>query len=108
MARLRDEYEKFTNCGAAILAIGPNSPAAFEQYWTNEKIPFTGLPDADHKIARTYKQEVNLFKLGRMPLNCVVDLKGYIRYAHYGASMQDIPSNKELLDVIDELNTASK
>jgi peroxiredoxin Q/BCP len=54
-----------------------------------------------------YKQEVNLFKWGRMPLNCIVDQKGYIRFAHYGASMQDIPSNKELLDVIDELNAAS-
>lgn len=108
MARLRDEYQKFINRGAEILAVGPNSLSAFEQYWTNEKIPFIGLPDADHRVARMYKQEVNLFKLGRMPLNCVVDTKGYIRFAHYGASMQDIPSNAELLHVIDELNTASK
>jgi peroxiredoxin len=108
LARLRDEYEKFTSRNIAILAVGPNSPSAFEQYWTNEKIPFIGLPDADHRVARMYKQEVNLFKLGRMPLNCVVDTKGYIRFAHYGASMQDIPSNAELLHVIDELNTASK
>jgi len=80
---------------------------AFEQYWANERIPFTGLPDPEHKVAKMYKQEVNLFKLGRMPLNCVVDQKGYIRFAHYGASMQDIPSNAELLHVIDELNAAS-
>jgi peroxiredoxin Q/BCP len=55
-----------------------------------------------------YKQEVNLFKLGRMPLNCVIDPKGYIRFVHYGNSMSDIPSNEELLNVIDELNAASK
>jgi len=108
LARLRDEHEKFTSRGVEILAIGPNTPTVFEQYWTKEKIPFIGLPDADHAIARIYKQEVNLFKLGRMPLSCVVDTKGYIRFAHYGASMQDIPSNKELLNVIDELNAASK
>jgi peroxiredoxin len=108
LARLRDGYEKFTSRNAEILAIGPNSPAAFEQYWTSERIPFVGLPDADHQVARMYKQEVNLFKLGRMPLNCVVDRKGYIRYAHYGASMQDIPSNEELLHVIDQLNASSK
>jgi len=108
LARLRNEYEKFTSRGVEILAVGPNSPSAFEQYWTNERIPFIGLPDADHKIARMYKQEVNLFKLGRMPLNCIVDRKGYIRFAHYGASMQDIPSNEELLHVIDELNVSSK
>lgn len=87
--------------------MGPNPLATFEQYWRNEKIPFIGLPDADHSVALLYRQEVNLFKLGRMPLSCVVDAKGYIRYAHYGAAMSDIPSNQELLDVIDELNRSS-
>lgn len=90
-----------------ILAVGPNPLATFEQYWRNERIPFIGLPDADHVVALLYRQEVNLFKLGRMPLSCVVDAKGYIRYAHYGNSMQDIPSNQELVQVIDELNKSS-
>ena len=87
--------------------MGPNSPTAFEQYWADENIPFTGLPDPEHRVARLYRQEVNLFKLGRMPLNCVVDKKGYIRFAHYGASMRDIPSNDELFQVIDVLNKTS-
>ena len=90
-----------------MLAIGPNSPVAFEQFWENEKIPFIGLPDPDHSVARLYRQEVNLFKLGRMPLSCVVDIKGYVRYAHYGASMSDIPSNADLFQVIDQLNNPS-
>jgi len=108
LARLRNEYEKFTSRGVEILAIGPNPRETFAQYWANEKISFIGLPDEDHRVARIYKQEVNLFKLGRMPLSCIVDRKGYIRFAHYGASMQDIPSNNELLHVIDELNAASR
>ena len=107
MARLRDDYQKFTERGAIILAIGPNDRATFRRYWENENIPFIGLPDPQHKVARLYKQEVNLFKWGRMPLNCVVDGKGYIRYAHYGDSMSDIPANEILLDVIDKLNAAS-
>jgi peroxiredoxin Q/BCP len=71
------------------------------------KDSFIGLPDPSHSVARIYRQEVNLFKLGRMPLNCVVDAEGSIRFAHYGQSMSDIPSNEELLQVIDELNAAS-
>ena len=54
-----------------------------------------------------YKQQVNLFKLGRMPLNTIVDRKGRIRYIHYGNSMSDIPDNETLLDVIEELNASS-
>jgi peroxiredoxin len=104
---LRDDYKKFLDRGVEILAVGPNSQVMFEEYWQKENIPFIGLADADHRVARMYKQEVKLFKLGRMPLSCVVDQKGYIRFAHYGASMQDIPSNAELLRVIDELNASS-
>ncbi len=90
-----------------ILAIGPDDENAFRTYWADKKIPFSGLPDPGHVVARRYKQEVNLFKLGRMPLVCVVDAKGLIRYVHYGRSMSDIPENKVLLDVIDELNASS-
>jgi len=42
-----------------------------------------------------------------MPLNCIIDAKGNVRFAHYGSSMSDIPSNEELLHVIDELNASS-
>jgi peroxiredoxin Q/BCP len=107
LARLRDEYEKFKSRGAEILAVGPSLPVTFRQYWKKEQIPYIGLPDPDHSVARRYRQEVNLFKLGRMPLNCVIDAQGRIRFAHYGRSMSDIPSNEELLHVIDELNAAS-
>lgn len=108
MARLRDGYSEFISRGARILATGPNDETTFKRYWTDERIPFVGLPDPDHSVARLYRQEVNLFKLGRMPLNCVIDAHGYVRYIRYGSSMQDIPTNEELLQVIDELNRSSK
>ena len=108
MARLRDGYEQFTRRGAEILAVGPNPAEVFRQYWKKENIPFIGLPDPEHSVADTYRQEVHLFKLGRMPLSCVIDDKGYVRFAHSGKSMSDIPSNEELLHVIDALNTASQ
>ena len=93
--------------GAEILAVGPNDVESFKRYWVNEKIPFIGLPDPDHSVSKMYRQEVNLFKLGRMPLNCIIDAKGYVRFAHYGSSMRDIPSNEELLHVIDQLKASS-
>jgi len=108
LARLRDEYDQFTDRGAEILAIGPDELDAFRLYWQAEKLPFIGLPDPDHATAQRYKQEVNIFKLGRMPLVSVIDGHGFIRYAHYDSSMSDIPQNKTLLEVIDELNAALK
>jgi peroxiredoxin len=107
LARLRDEYPEFTGRGADVLAVGPDSATAFRIYWSSQNILFVGVPDPGHAVATRYKQEVNIFKLGRMPLVTVLDAQGMIRFAHYGASMSDIPSNEELLDVIDQLNSAS-
>jgi peroxiredoxin len=105
---MSDHYSEFTSRGAEIIAIGPDALTPFKRYWTRENISFIGLPDPEHVVAKTYKQEVNLFKLGRMPLNCIVDTDGRIRYIHYGASMSDIPDNETFLSVIDELNASSK
>jgi peroxiredoxin Q/BCP len=88
--------------------VGPDGPGEFRLYWESEKLPFIGLPDPDHKTAQRYKQEVNIFKLGRMPLVTVIDGQGLIRYAHYGSSMSVITQNKTLLEVIDKLNAASE
>ena len=104
---MRDHYEDFISRGAEILAVGPDGSETFKRYWAKENIPFIGLPDPDHVVAKQYKQEVNLFKLGRMPLNCIVDKDGRIRYVHYGASMSDIPDNETFLNVIDEINASS-
>jgi peroxiredoxin Q/BCP len=94
----------FTARDAEILALGPDGPNAYRRYWDSEKLAFIGLPDPKHTVSNLYNQEVNLFKLGRMPALLVVDKAGIIRYEHYGDNMQDIPENSFILDILDELN----
>lgn len=67
-------------------------------------MPFIGLPDLRSRVANRYYQEVNLFKFGRMPALFVIDRQGVIRFAHYGDSMQDIPPNELVLEVLDQIN----
>lgn len=67
-------------------------------------MPFTGIPDPAHIIADLYGQQVKLIKLGRMPASLLIDKHGYIRYSHFGNSMQDIPETRVVLELIDELN----
>ena len=85
--------------------MGPDSAQAFKRYWADHNLPFPGMPDPGHGVARRYQQEVNLFKLGRMPLLIVLDQRGVIRYIHRAASMSDIPDKRTLLDVVDEILT---
>jgi len=50
------------------------------------------------------KQEVKPLKLGRMPALLIIDKQGIIRYAYYGDSMDDIPENEDLFEVLENLN----
>ena len=106
MAQLRQEYAAFTARDAEIVVVGPEDRPAFASYWEQENLPFVGLPDPDHTVLKLYGQQVNLFKLGRMPAQVIVDRDGVARYVHYGHSMSDIPPNAELLALLDQLNQA--
>ena len=97
---MRQDHELFAERKAVILVVGPEKPDAFEAYWLKHSLPFVGLPDPDHKVLKQYGQEVNIFKLGRMPAQVVVDMQGSVRFVHYGHTMTDIPLNSEILAIL--------
>lgn len=107
MAQLRQDYRKFTERQAEVIAVGPEDAKAFSDFWLSHKMPFPGIPDPKHKVASLYGQKVNLIKLGRMPALVVIDKQGKIRYGHYGDSMSDIPTDSEILSRLDDLNKES-
>jgi peroxiredoxin len=104
MAQLRQDYQEFVKRDAEIVVVGPEQPDAFQRYWDTEHLPFVGLPDPDHRVARLYGQQVRLLKLGRMPALVVVDKQGRVIYQHHGNSMSDIPENARILALLDDLN----
>ncbi len=105
MAQLRQDHQEFVKRDAAVLVIGPEDGAAFKSYWEKEEFSFIGLPDPKHTVLKMYGQQIKIFKFGRMPAQLLVDKTGVLRYVHYGHSMSDIPSNAELLDLIDSLQS---
>ena len=106
MAQLRRDHDQFVRRGAQIIVIGAEDAAAFAHYWEANRLPFVGLPDPEHSVLKLYGQQVNLFRLGRMPAQVVVDRAGVARYIHYGHSMEDIPANAEILEILDSLGSA--
>lgn len=104
MARLRQDYDEFVRRDAEVIVLGPEGRDAFQNYWEEENLPFVGIPDPKYKVLKLYGQEVKIFRLGRMPAQVMIDKQGRVRYVHYGRLMSDIPDNKELLSLLDELN----
>jgi peroxiredoxin Q/BCP len=104
MAQLRQDYLDFEKRQTRIIVVGPEDAKAFEDYWRKHDLPFIGLPDPKASVLKLYGQEVNLFKLGRMPAQVIVDMAGMVRFVHYGHAMSDIPENAELLELLDQLD----
>jgi peroxiredoxin len=107
MAQLRQDYAAFVERDTEVLVLGPEDANKFQSYFSENDLPYPGIPDPQHSVLKLYGQEVNLFKLGRMPAQVVVDKQGVARFVHYGKSMQDIPEDAELFALIDSLNQES-
>jgi len=107
MAQLRQDYAQFVARDIEVVVVGPENAQAFADYFAKESLPFIGLPDSKASVLTLYGQEVNLFKLGRMPAQVLIDKAGVARYVHYGHNMSDIPANEELLALGDKINAAA-
>lgn len=101
--QLHQDHSKFIERNTEIVVIGPENAEKFKDYWQEHQLGFHGIPDDTHSVLKLYGQKVNLFKLGRMPAQMLVDKEGVLRYIHYGHSMADIPENAEILQLIDAL-----
>jgi peroxiredoxin Q/BCP len=108
MAQLRQDYPQFVARDIEVVVVSPEDARAFAAYWQKESLPFIGLPDPTHSVLKLYGQEVNLFKLGRMPAQVLIDKAGVARFVHYGHSMSDIPTSEEILALGDEINTRTE
>ncbi len=106
MAQLRQDYSQFVAREIEVVVVGPEDAAKFAAYFSENELPFVGLPDPKASVLKLYGQEVSLFKLGRLPAQVLIDKAGVARYVHYGHNMSDIPANEELLALGDEINAA--
>ena len=104
MAQLGQDHALFVNRDVDVVVVGPEDADSFAAYWQKESLPFIGLPDPKASVLKLYGQEVNLFKLGRMPAQVLIDKEGIARFVHYGHNMSDIPGNEEILALADEIN----
>jgi peroxiredoxin Q/BCP len=104
MAQLRQDYQKFVERNTEIITIGPEDANSFTKWWHEHQMPFIGIPDPKHDVAKLYNQEFKLLRGGRLPALAVIDMDGKIRLMHYADLPSDIPSDEEVLALMDTLN----
>jgi mycoredoxin-dependent peroxiredoxin len=101
---LRQDYREFVVRDTEVLVIAPDDTKSLAEYWQKENLPMPGLVDPGHEVANSYGQQVKLLQFGRLPSMAVLDRSGAVRFEHRGANMTDIPQDKQILALLDELN----
>jgi peroxiredoxin Q/BCP len=104
MEQLLQDYQKFAETNTELIIIGPESAEEFAKWWQEHKMPFTGIPDPNHNIAKLYNQDIRLFYGGRLPAMVVIDKGFKIRATYLSGSPSDIPSDEEVLNFLENLN----
>ena len=104
MAQLRQSHADFVERDTTVIVAGPDKAKKFIAYFGEHNLPFIGLPDPKHSVLKLYGQQIKIFKLGRMPAQCLIDKNGIVRFVHYGHNMADIPEPNEMLNLIDSLD----
>ena len=105
---MRRDYQKFVARECEIVSIGPDGADAFREYWEKQELPFVGLADPKHKVADRYGQPVRLMRLGRLPMQLLIDELGVVRTRHEGGWMSDIPGDAEVLKGLDEIRRGAR
>jgi len=104
---LRDEYEEFQRRGAEVICIAPHDVAETRSLVDELGLPFPVLADDNRAVFLEYDVQSRLWSLGQRPGVYVIDRKGIIRWAHLGTQQWDIPSNQDVLAILDILTTES-
>jgi len=100
---LRDEIEAFGQRGAQVVAVGPHTQAEVDKFTARNGYPFPVLADPDHVAFDAYDVASKLVSLGQRPAVFVIDRNGVVRFETVGAQQWQIPSNAEVMAVLDRL-----
>ena len=94
------QYQEFREAGAEIVSLVRDTREAAHDYFHKHKIPFHCLADTSGDIYHQYEVKSKLLSFGQRPALFVLDGEGIVRYAYMGSQQWEIPSNKEVLEVV--------
>lgn len=100
---MRDDIGRFNAAGAQVVAIAPDTAEGVARFIRDNDYPFRLLPDAEHAVFDSYDVVSTMRSLGQRPALFVVDAGGIVRFDSIGTQQWQIPSNENVLAVIDGL-----
>jgi peroxiredoxin Q/BCP len=101
---LRDDHARFEELGVQVVAISAEPAPAGEAYLRGHPLPYPVLVDDDHQVFDAYDVGSKAMSLGQRPALFVIDSEGIIRFDHIGTQQWQIPSDAEVLNLLEHLD----
>jgi peroxiredoxin len=101
---LRDDIERFSEAGARVVAIAPDTADGVAKFVQDNAYPFSLLADENHVVFDAYDVVSTMMSLGQRPALFVVDRAGIVRFDSIGTQQWQIPSNENVLAVLSSLD----
>ena len=100
---MRDDIDAFTEAGARVVAVAPDTPAGVARFVRDDPYPFPLLADEEHAVFDAYDVISTILSLGQRPAVFVVDAQGVVRFDSIGGQQWEIPTNENVLAVLASL-----
>jgi len=126
---VRDEYERFTAAGGQVAVVTMGQPEQARQFREHYKLPFVLLSDPQQEAYRAFQVPrggilsvagpamwaagaQSFWRHGagqisgdpyQLPGSFIIDRDGKIAFAHRGKTSADVPTNDELVAVLERL-----
>jgi peroxiredoxin Q/BCP len=97
---LRDDIDQFTQAGAQVVTIAPDTPDSVQRFVNNNEYPFPLLSDSEHAVFDAYDVVNTMMSLGQRPALFVIDRDGTVRFDSIGTQQWQIPTNANVLRVV--------
>lgn len=97
---MREDIDRFTEAGARVVAIAPDTLDGVEKFVRGNEYPFALLADVDHAVFDAYDVVSTMMSLGQRPALFVVDSEGVVRFDSIGTQQWQIPTNDNVLRVL--------
>lgn len=105
---MRDDYPKFAAQNAEIVAVAPSDAASAAAYAAKNALTFPIASDTSHQVFDAYDVASARVSLGQRPGLFVLDEAGAVRFAYVGAQQWQIPSNADVLAMLEKLPRAAR
>ncbi len=104
MMQLHQDIQKFKDLKIKVVVICPENMAGVEKFVAKQPLEIDLVADPQHVIADRFKQQVKIFKLGRMPAQIILNKDDKQVFEHYASSMTNIIENNVILSAIKKAN----